>query len=108
MVKTLNIAGGEHLLVSKEMLGKDYFALIVEERNTAKDKLMAVCFILRSNEGRYKKLLEDLKSSANRGRDEYPETFTSAFDLLVRESGEYDTARAPFNWNRDSRYRGRG
>ena len=32
-----------------------------------------------------------MKSAANRGRDEYPVTLTEAFDLLVRESGEYDS-----------------
>ena len=37
---------------------------------------------------RYKNLLEDLKSSVNCGRDEYPTTLASAFDLLVRESGD--------------------
>ena len=60
-----------------------------------------------SNErSRYKKLLDDLKSSANRGRDEYPITLTKAFDLLVRESGEYDTVRG-FNPRYRTR-RGRG
>ena len=34
-----------------------------------------------------------LKSSTNRGRDAYPITLTNAFDLLVKESGEYDIVR---------------
>ena len=49
-----------------------------------KKKVMAVYYILRSNIDRYGKLLEDLKSSANCGRDEYPVTLTDAFDFLVR------------------------
>ena len=64
---------------------------------------MAICFILRSDLDRYKRLLEDLKSLANLGRDGYPETLTEAFDLLVRESGEYDTVCTV-----SSRYRQRG
>ena len=32
-----------------------------------------------------------MKSAANRGRDVYPVTLTEAFNLLVRESGEYDS-----------------
>ena len=48
-------------------------------------------------------MLEDLKRSANLGRDEYPETLTEAFNLLVRESGEYDTVRTT-----STRYRPRG
>ena len=52
---------------------------------------MAVSFILCSDNYRFKKLNEDLKSATNRGRDEYPVTLTEDFDLLVRESGEYDS-----------------
>ena len=60
---------------------------------------MAVCYILRSDTDRYGKLLDDLKSSANRGRDEYPVTLTDAFDLLVRESGELDTVQSYRRFN---------
>ena len=71
---------------------------------------MATFFILYSDgfseRSRYKKLLDDLKSSANRGRDEYPITLTEAFDLLARESGEYATVRS-FNPRWQTR-RGRG
>ena len=52
---------------------------------------MAICYILRSDIDHYGKLLEGLKSSANRGRDEYPVTLTDTVDLFVRESGEFDT-----------------
>ena len=52
---------------------------------------MAVSFVLCSDNFRYKKLNEELKSVANRGRDEYPVTLTVAFNLLVRELGEYDS-----------------
>ena len=60
---------------------------------STKKKIMAVCYILRSDIDRYGKLLEDLKSSANRGRDKYHVTLTNTFDLLVRESGDFDTVR---------------
>ena len=69
-----------------------YTATPTEIKNE-KEHFMVVCLIVRSDEGRYKILLDDLKSSVNRGRDEYPSTLTDAFDLLVRESGEYDTVR---------------
>ena len=62
---------------------------IIAER----ERFMAVNFILRSDNNRFKKLNDDLKSSANRGRDEYHVTLTDAFNLLVRESGEYDFVR---------------
>lgn len=98
MVETLKLAGGEHVLVSKEMMGVDQLSSVTKQQKEKEmERLLAVCFILRSDgtgeRSRYKKLLEDLKSSANRGRDEYPITLTDAFDLLVHESGEYDTVR---------------
>ena len=94
--ETLKLAGGEHIFVSKEMLKvDDLSSMTKKERDAEKDRFMAACFILRCDgfgeRSRYKNILEDLKSSANRGRDEYPTTLTDAFDLLVRESGEYDT-----------------
>ena len=94
MIETLNIAGGEHILVSQMMLKKEISAATKGDISAEKERFMAVCYILKSDDGRYKKLNDDLKSSANRGRDEYPETLTDAFNLLVRESGEYDTVRA--------------
>ena len=107
MVETLKLAGGEHILVSKEMIGKyDLSSATREEINEEKQKFMVACFILRSDDARYKKILDDLKSSANRGRDEYPTTLTNAFDLLVRESGEYDTTRGTSPRFRPRRPRG--
>ena len=78
------------------MLGVDDLGSATKkEKDAEKDRFMAACLILRCDgfgeRSRYKNLLEDLKSSANCGRDKYPTTLTDAFDLLVRESGEYDT-----------------
>ena len=106
MVETLKLAGGEHVLISPKLLGKDVHVATQDERKEEKEHFMAICFIVRSDEGRYKKLLDDLKSSANRGRDEYPTTLTNAFDLLVRESGEYDTVRRNPRFNRGRYNRG--
>ena len=60
-------------------------------------------FILRSDKSRYKTLLDGLKRSTNLGKDEYPTTLTEAFNLLVRESGEYDSVHP-----RNNRYHARG
>ena len=84
MIETLNLIGGEYILVNKEMIDKDDLSLATRgEWNEEKQKFMATYFNLRSNGARYKELIDDLKSSANRGRDEYPTTLTNAFDLLV-------------------------
>ena len=85
------------------MIEKPLGTATIDEINEEKEKFMAICFILRSEQHRLKKLLDNLKSSANHGKDEYPGTVTEAFDLLVRESGEYDGLAPSTN-----RYRGRG
>ena len=43
MVETLKIAGGEHILVSKTMLGKELATATKAEINREKEKPMAVC-----------------------------------------------------------------
>ena len=96
-IQTLKIAGGDHILVSGTILGEDLNKATDTEINIERERFMGMCFILRSHVGTYKKLLDDLKRSANLGRDEYPETLTEDFNLLVRESGEYDAVRRPFN-----------
>ena len=79
------------MLVSPVLLGKTIANSSASEINAEKEKFMAVCFILRSDESRYKSLLDGLKRSANLGIDEYPATLTEAFNLPVREYGEYNT-----------------
>ena len=55
MVETLKIAGREHILVSTTLLGREIKNSTVAEINAEKDEFMAICYILRSNEVRYKK-----------------------------------------------------
>ena len=54
------------------------------------ERFRAICFIIRVDESRFKKLYNDLESSACRGMDEYPTTLTATYDFLVRESGVYN------------------
>ena len=49
MVETLKIAGGEHMLVSKALLGRKIGSATKAEINEEKENLIAVCYILRSN-----------------------------------------------------------
>ena len=105
MMSTLKIAGGDHIFVSKEMLNKELKDSTADEINEERDHFKATCFIIMSNGSTYKKLLDDLKSSSNRGRDEYPRALTDVFDLLVKESGQYDTVR-PRNIRSETRGRG--
>ena len=96
IVDTLKIAGGRYILISLVMLGMSIDAATALKLCEEKEKFMAVCFILRSELERYKNLLQDLKRSINLRYDEYSKTLTKAFDILVRESGEYNTIRTVF------------
>ena len=91
------------MLVSTTLLGREIKNSTVAETNAEKDKFMVICYILRSDEVYYKKLLDDLTSSANCGRDKYLVSLIDAFNFLVRESREYDTVRQP-----NPRFRDRG
>ena len=79
------------------MLNMELEDATTAEINKEKEKFMGVCYILRSDGARYKKMLDNLKSLVNRGRDEYPQTLTAAFSLLICKSGEYD--EVPYCWN---------
>ena len=68
MIQTLKIAGGEHILVSTTIMGKALKDATAAEVNEEKEQFMAACFILRSDETRFKGLLEDLKRSEKTGK----------------------------------------
>jgi len=62
LIETLQLSGGNNFFVSKYMLGNK-IALATQNEITAEEKkLKAISFILRSDENRYKKLLDDLKN----------------------------------------------
>ena len=56
------------------------------EIDTEKERYKAMCFILRAGENRYVYLLEELRKGVYRGRDEYPNTVSNAYELLLRTS----------------------
>ena len=61
MIETLKIAGGEHMLVSPTLMGKTIDGATSDEIKDEKEHFMAICFIVRSDENKYRKLLDDLK-----------------------------------------------
>ena len=78
------------MFVSEKMLGEKITSATDKELEVEREKFKAVSFILRANENRCKSLFKDFKSLVYRGRGEYPITITSTFDLLVRESGNFE------------------
>ena len=73
---------------SSEMMGKEITSASGKEIKDEVERFKIICFII---ENRFKKLHDDLKISAYKGRDDYPTTSTDVYVHLVRESGIYDT-----------------
>ena len=76
---------------SLEMMGKEITSASGKEIKDEAERFKAICFIIRADEKIFKKIHDELKRSAYRVRDMYSTTLTAAYDLLVRESGVYDT-----------------
>ena len=94
-------------MVRKEIMDKDELSSATKvETNQEKETFMAACVVLRSDDARYRRFLDDLKSPANRRGDECPTIITNAFDLLVHEFGECDTSRGNPSMFRPRRPRG--
>ena len=77
------LAGGGHILCSTQILGKDMASCTTVEINAEKERFKAMCFILRADKIRYGDLLEELRKGVYRGRDEYPNTVSDAYELLL-------------------------
>ena len=82
----MELAGGEHIFYSPRIVGTKLADATVEEIKKEKQKFKSMCFLQRADMNRYGELIEDLKKSGHRGRDEYPETIAGAYELLVRTS----------------------
>ena len=51
---------------------------------TAKERYLAVAFLLSSDRTRYGRCIEELENSFLKGNDEYPRTVTAAFNLISK------------------------
>ena len=55
------------------------------------DKFKAICYLKRGYLNRYKPLLTAIRNAAYVGQDEYPDTPSDAFELMVQRSGAFTT-----------------
>jgi hypothetical protein len=87
MIQTCQLAGGDHIFQSPLLMicTTPGTASTELERSTEKGKFLAALMILRADMKRFKTLQEELETSMNMSRDEYPTSLVSAFRLLVRE-----------------------
>ena len=74
-----------------QMMGNEIMFASDQEVKDEAENFKAICFIIRADETKFKKYLDDLKSSAYLGKEEYPKTLAATYNLLVREYGVYNT-----------------
>jgi Reverse transcriptase (RNA-dependent DNA polymerase) len=60
----------------------------------ARNRWEAVSFLLRSDQHRYGKLIQELANDYNKGRDCYPDSLTEAYELMLHDDRGHDN-RAP-------------
>jgi len=93
--KNLEMAGGGHIFCSPDLLKKKLQDANDDEITAETERFNAMCFLLRSDDTRYGELLDDLRRGVHRGRDEYPKTVTSAYELLLHTSRQKGYWRFP-------------
>jgi hypothetical protein len=89
-VETLVLAGGRHVLCSPDIM--DTVVLnnpTDQEISIEEERFRAIHLLQIADPQRYSSLNEDLQHGSYLGRDEYPETTSGAFELMVRRSGRY-------------------
>jgi hypothetical protein len=45
---------------------------------------------MKSNQGRYGRLVQELANDFNMGRDSYPDTLTTAYELILHDVHDQD------------------
>jgi len=80
--QNLDLAGSTHIFCSPTILGKLINEVSNKENKEMMKRFKAMCFILRLDDSWYSELLEDLKKCF-RGRDEYPQSISAAYKLLI-------------------------
>jgi hypothetical protein len=89
-VETLILAGGRHVLSSPQIIDcVDAKNPSKEEVRREEEKFSAIHVLQTSDPVRYNDLNEELKNASYVGRDDYPTTISSAYELMIRRSGRY-------------------
>lgn len=57
----------------------------------AKQRFEAALFLVRSDQSRYGRLVQELANDFNKGTDSYPSTLTAAYELMLHDVRDQDT-----------------
>ena len=99
-ILTLHLVGGEHILVSPEILKKSIQGTASEkDMQDEEQKMKGMMLLLGSDPNRFGKLQKSLEEGVLLGRDEYPKTIIGAYELLqstvpnLTKSGRFNKFR---------------
>ena len=73
-------------------------AEMTDARRAARGRWEAACFLSRSDQHRYGKLVQELANDFNKGRDCYPASLTEAYEMMLHDDRGHDN-RAPAHGN---------
>lgn len=85
---SMELAGGSHIMFSPQIATIADKTSGASKEEKEKNRFKAIIMILRADPGRYASLQESLFKGVYKGRDEFPETPTEAYDLLQRISSD--------------------
>jgi len=77
----------ENNVSSKEVSGMNNGEKTLPFNSIAKDRIHAMTFLFWSDRGRYGTLLDGLDNNHNAGTNQYPETLTAAYHILLNYNG---------------------
>ena len=85
-VQTLELSGGCHICCSPDMVNNE---ATDDEVKYEIEKFKAIFFLKHADTTRYDELRVEFRNGAYAGREEYPVTLSSTYDVLVRRSGQF-------------------
>eukprot|EP00957_Ditylum_brightwellii_P149142 11357723-Ditylum_brightwellii.AAC.1 len=107
-IQTLELVGRTHIICSPELMEIAGSDPTDAEKKTEEEKFKAMLLLKRLDPVCYNDLVEELCRSVTVGRDEYPETTPTMYDLIMRRSGTFDSQGQGNRPDRGSQGCGRG
>ena len=88
-IELLVLAGGKHMLCSPEIMTKAKDVPTPDEIAVEEEKFTAMHILKRSDPARHGDLLEELNNKSLFGHDDWPETSTRTYEIMMRRLGNF-------------------
>ena len=62
---------------------------------SARSRFEGALFLMRSNQSKYGRLIQELSNDFNKGRDSYPKSLTEAYELMLHDVRDQDSRHRP-------------